>query len=445
MNKFLVDGGKSLKGEVKISGSKNAATKMIAASLLTAEEVVLDNVPQIGDVETILTMVRKLGGEAVWIDENKLRLVSPTLTDERLTQEITRTTRGAVALMAPMLVRFGRFSICAPGGDNKIGLRPINRHLEALAAFGAEIEEKEGCFIGQTRLGLKGAEINFKKITVMGTETAILAAVRAEGKTLITNAAAEPEVDALIAFLNQMGAKIYRSGERRIEIEGVTVLHGSQFSLPPDRIEAATFAVAAAVTGGEVDIQKIIPAHLTAFLAKLQKVGVNYEVGKESLRIWGSVETSLRSTDVETSPYPGFMTDWQSPFCVLLTQAAGVGHLHETIYLNRFEYTKELNRMGAKIEILKPSQGGFKARTDEEYDLEVSGEPLTLARITGPTPLAARRLNIPDLRAGATLVLAALAARGQSEILGLEEIDRGYENFEVKLAALGAKIERISS
>lgn len=442
MQRFVVEGGTGLKGTLNVSGSKNAAIKMIAASLLSSEEAVLSNVPNISDVEVILNMVRNLGTEVDWIDENKVRLKSPAPVSQKIPTEITRTTRSAIMLMAPLLARYGDFSICSPGGDG-IGVRPINRHLEALAAFGAEVSHRNGCYFGSTKTGLVGTELGFKKNTVMGTETAILAGVLASGKTVINNAAAEPEIDDLILFLNKMGAKIMRKEERTVEIEGVKVLHGATHEIMPDRNEAVTFALAGAVTRGDITISKIVPQHLTAFLAKIQKIGVSFEVGKNSLRVWVDKNIVFNPVDVETSPYPGFMTDWQQPFCVLLTQAQGVSHLYETIYLNRFEYSKELNRMGAKIELLKPSSRGFNPKTDEEYDIGVSGEPTTLAEITGPVSLVGRRLNIPDLRAGATLVIAALCAKGQSEILGIEHIDRGYENFEAKLSSLGAHIKRV--
>lgn len=444
MMRFIVEGGTPLKGSVNISGSKNAALKMIAASLLTAEEVVLENVPNISDIQVLIDVIKTLGCEAVWIDNNKLRLKSPTPVSERVPEEITRTTRSAVMLMAPLLVRFGRFSICSPGGD-AIGLRPINRHLTALRAFGAKIKLENGCYQGSAKLGLTGTEVSFNKITVMGTETAILAAVLAKGKSSINNAAAEPEVDDLIEFLNKMGAKVQRRLERTIEIEGVNVLHGASHEIIPDRNEVVTFALCAAVTRGDININRIITGHLTSMLAKLEKIGVSFVSTKESLRVWVEAEKVLNPIDLETTPHPGFMTDWQQPFTTLLTQAEGVSHVHETIYLNRFEYVRELNRMGAKIEILKPSQRGFKAQTDEEYDLGVRSEPETLAEITGPTPLNGRRLSIPDLRAGATLVLAALSASGKSEILGVEHVDRGYEDFDGKLRHLGAKIERLAS
>lgn len=443
MEKFIVEGSKPLKGSVRISGSKNAAIKMIAASLLTSEEIILSNVPNISDVETILDIVRSLGTEITWLDDNKIRLKSPSPVSQKISPEITRTTRSAVMLMAPLLARYGEFSMCMPGGDN-IGARPINRHVDALEKFGAQISFSDNCFVGATQTGLHGAEIEFKKNTVMGTETSILAAVLARGKTVINNAAAEPEVDDLIDFLNKMGAQISRKRERSIEIEGVSVLHSASHEVVPDRNEAATFAIAAAVTRGDVILTRLIPQHLTSLLSKLQKIGVNFEVDKRSLRVWVDPDTVLRPVDVETSPYPGFMTDWQQPFCIILTQANGVSHLHETIYLNRFGYVKELNRMGARIELVRPSQAGFEAKTDEEYDLETKEEPLTLAKITGPTVLLGQRLNIPDLRAGATLVIAALCAKGKSEIFGVEHIDRGYENFEKKLTQIGAKIERVN-
>ena len=441
MKRFVVEGGHPLKGSVVVSGAKNAVIKMIAASLLTSEEVILSNVPKISDVETILAMVRSFGTEAVWVDNNKLKLRSAQPEAEYLHSEITKTTRSGVMLMAPLLARYGKFSICAPGGD-AIGIRPINRHIEVLRSFGAEIVTEGQCFIGEAKMGLKGGDVGFSKNTVMGTEQAILAAVLATGKTLIRNAAAEPEIDDLIVLLSKMGAKVVRKEERLIEIEGVSLLHGASHEVIPDHNEAATFIIAAAVTRGDVIVSKIIPSHLLSLLAKLEKVGVTFESGKDQIRVWVEKGKDFSPIDIETGPYPGFKTDWQQPFCVLLTQCHGLSRVNETIYLNRFEYIKELNRMGAKIENLKPSQRGLKAKIDEEYDIEKQGEPETLVEITGPTQLIARRLSIPDLRAGATLVIAALGAKGSSEIFGVEQIDRGYEDFDGKLKKLGAKIER---
>jgi len=445
MQRFIINGGVPLKGQVQISGAKNAAIKMVAASLLTPHEVVLENIPRIDDVGVIVKIVENLGVKTEFLDEKVLGLNASEVFSSKIPHSLGVSSRSAVMAIGPLLARFGEVTIPEPGGC-RIGLRPIDRHLEALERLGAVVEHQQGVY-KITAPRLKGAEINFEKNTVMGTENILLAAVLAEGETVINNAAEEPEVDDLIALLLKMGAKIKRdeSDPRKIVIEGVRELSGARHRILPDRCEAVTFAIAAAATRGDVTLVNVRPLDLTAFTAKLEKMGVGFDIQKQSLRVWLDKGTSLKAVEIETAPHPGFMTDWQQPTGVLLAQADGESLIHETVYEERFGYIKELKRMGAKIKLLTPSEAGIAFDPQNyNFDLpEADEEPKSVAKVFGPTPLSGRKLQIPDLRAGAALVLAALAAEGQSEISGVEHIDRGYEKFDEKLRGLGAKIERV--
>lgn len=446
MQKFLIESSTPLKGQVQISGAKNVAIKMVAASLLTSEEVVLENIPRIDDVGVVVEIVRNLGVKTEFLDEHTLGLRADEVFSSTVPHSLGVKSRSAIITIGPLLTRFGEVTLPEPGGC-RIGLRPINRHLEALEKLGATVSHEGGVFkISAPRL--KGTTIKFDKNTVMGTENTILAAVLAEGETEILNSAEEPEVDELIALLNRMGARIKRdeNESRRIIIEGVRELGGARHRILPDRNEAVTFAVAAAATRGDVTIVDARPLELTAFLAKLEKMGVGFDIQGKNLRVWLEKTAVLQPVQIETAPHPGFMTDWQQPACVLLTQASGESLLHETVYEDRFEYVKELAKMGAKIKIMTPTKAGIAFEV-EKYSFDWAGEeePKAVAKISGPTPLSGCQLQIPDLRAGAALVLAALAAEDISEILGVEHIDRGYEKFDEKLRNLGAKIERVES
>jgi UDP-N-acetylglucosamine 1-carboxyvinyltransferase len=337
--------------------------------------------------------------------------------------EAAMKMRSSFILLGPLLTRFGRVIISNPGGD-RIGRRPVDLHVDAMRSLGAEIEYKNGYYFAQAPGGLKGARVTFPYVTVMGTENAMLAATLANGTTVIENAAQEPEVDDLATMLRGMGAQIERTAPHRLEIQGVDRLHGVEHTVLGDRLEAGTFAMAAAVTGGEITVRGVAPEHLGAFIGVLAGMGVSHEVFEDDgggLRVRGGDE--IQPADVETQPYPGFPTDLQAPLAVLMTQANGTSTIHETIYEDRLDYTMELVKMGAVIEIL-----------DERH-----------ASIAGPTPLHGREVEIADLRAGATLILAALAAAETSVISGVEHVDRGYEAIESKLVALGAQITRIDA
>jgi len=424
VQKFIVTGGTPLRGEVRIAGAKNAVLKMMAAVVLTDEACRLTNVPQISDVRIMARTMSDIGFDVERTDgaagEGVLEMRAGAADWLFVPLEAAMKMRSSFILLGPLLTRFGRVIISNPGGD-RIGRRPVDLHVEAMHTLGAEIEYKNGYYFAEAPSGLRGAHIEFPYITVMGTENAMLAATLAKGTTVISNAAQEPEVDDLVAMLRAMGAKIERTAPHRLEIEGVDRLHGVEHRVIGDRLEAGTFAIAAAVTGGDIAIRGVEPAHMGAFTETLVSMGVGVETTDDGLRVRAA--DAYRAADVETAPYPGFATDLQAPLAVLMTQADGVSSIHETIYEDRLDYTMELVKMGAVIEAL-----------DERW-----------ARIAGPTPLRGREVEIADLRAGATLILAALSASDTSVISGVEHVDRGYEAIESKLVALGAQITRIDA
>lgn len=424
MQKFVITGGVPLNGRVAIAGAKNAVLKMMAASVLTDERVRLTNVPGISDVATLRELMADIGFDAS-ADGDALELCAREAPWPFVPLEAGVKFRASFILLGPMLTRFGRVILPNPGGD-RIGRRPVDLHVAAMERLGATVEYKNGYYYASAPAGgLRGAHVEFPRVTVMGTENVLLAATLAHGTTVIDNAALEPEVDDLIALLRAMGARIERTDERRIEVEGVERLHGAEHRVLGDRLEAETFAIAAAITHGDVLLTGIDPTHLGAFLEVCDRMGLRCEADapEATLRIRAGNGRPLRAVDVRTAPYPGFATDYQAPLSVLLTQADGVSTVEETIFEDRLDHLHQLVKMGADVEVI-----------DEHR-----------ARITGPTPLHGAEVAIADLRAGATLVLAALVARGTSVISGIEHIDRGYERIEGKLVELGAKISRIEA
>jgi len=423
MQKFIVTGGVPLRGEVRIAGAKNAVLKMMAAAALTDERCVLHNVPRISDVQILRGTMTDIGFSVGPVGESSLEIKASAADWLFVPLEAAMKMRSSFILLGPLLTRFGRVIISNPGGD-RIGRRPVDLHVEAMRALGAEIEYKNGYYFALAPGGLRGARIAFPYVTVMGTENAILAATLARGTTVIDNAAREPEVDDLVEMVRAMGARIERTAPHRLEIEGVDRLHGVEHHVIGDRLEAGTFAIAAAVTGGDIAVKGADPSHLGAFLEVLTGMGVSFETFATDgggIRVRGG--GGIRPADIETQPYPGYATDLQAPLAVLMTQADGVSTIHETIYEDRLDYVMELVKMGAVIEI-----------TDERH-----------AHVAGPTPLHGREVEIADLRAGATLILAALSAAETSVISGVEHVDRGYEAIESKLVSLGAQITRIDA
>lgn len=440
MDKFIVNGGKKLEGEIQVSGSKNVALKALVAACLTDEEVIIDNIPLISDLFVITDIIGDLGGE-IDFQNHTISLNLKEFKTKRISLERAAEVRASALLMAPLLVRTGEAVIPNPGGC-RIGARPIDRTIEGLRKMGADIEyrSQDGFFYMKAPNGLNGIEYEFKKSTHTGTETLILSAVLAKGKTILRNAAQEPEIDELISFLNKMGAKVKRVKERSIEIDGVSKLSGAKLRIGPDRNEAITYAVAAIITKGDVFIKGLIENDVSVFVDKLEKIGAGVERKKDGMRFF--YKGPIHAIDIETSIYPGFMTDWQAPWAVLMTQANGTSIIHERVYESRFGYVSELQKMGAEINLFNPKVES--PETFYEFNIEDDQPSNNHAiEIKGPTQLHNGVLTISDLRAGATLVLAALAAQGESVILEVYHLDRGYEEFENRLNSLGADIIRV--
>ncbi len=439
MDTFIVDGGSSLKGTIEISGAKNVALKATIASLLTDEELILHNIPVIRDVTYILEMLKAMG-TSVTTNDHTVRLKNGHVTDTTVPLEVGARLRTSSMVIGPLLARYGKAKIPNPGGC-RLGARPIDRHIEGLRLMGADIGyySEDGYYHAKAEK-LRGATITFPKNTHTGTETLILAAVLAGGQTILKNAAAEVEIDDLIALLNSMGAHITRTKPREIVIDGVSRLHGTEYSIMPDRNEEVTFAVAAGLTHGAITISGSQREHLAPFLAAWRQAGGNItEVDKTTTRY--SLSGSLKPTDIVTKPHPGFMTDWQGPWAVLMTQAKGISAIHETVFESRFSYVRELQKMGATIEFFDPNVPNPQDFYNFNWKDRVEGSHQAV-QITGPTKLHNAVVEMSDLRAGATLLLGSLVAEGRSYIHGVEQIDRGYEKIEERLTALGARVIR---
>lgn len=436
MEIFSVEGGYSLRGEVKVSGAKNVALKVLIASLLTDEDVVIDNIPLISDVFSLIEVLRDLGVKiTIEEDRHRIRVNALQIKMTSITSLKFSKLRASFLLLIPLLVRFGEVELPFSGGD-KIGVRPINRTLEGLQKMGAEVTYLEKTYLVKSKK-LTGTTYRFEKNTHTGTEALVMAAVLAQGQTVLENASQEPEVDELIRLLVSMGAQIKRRG-RTVVITGVKVLSGGKIEIMSDRNEIVTFAAATLFTSGNVTIENVEHVHLEHFYKNLQLTGAQITKKTTSLHV-NAENNFLKATRVKTSPHPGFMTDWQAPWAVLMTKAQGVSVVHETVFEKRFDYIEELIKMGAKIELFNPLvKDPYKVYNfDQVHYLGFHA-----IKIFGPQKLLGTELVIPDLRAGATLVLAALGAEGQSILLGIEHIDRGYEKFEQRLSQLGAKIKR---
>ena len=416
MEKIWIKGGRTLQGRVKISGAKNAALPAIAASLLTEDEVILKNVPHVQDVFTILSLIEELGGKYE-LKDHEIVLKVENIKSFEAPYDLVKTMRASILVLGPLLARYGKAIVALPGGC-AIGSRPIDLHIHGLEKLGANLKLEHG-YIKAKAKRLKGAEIEFSKVTVTGTENLIMAACLAKGETVLKNCAKEPEVSDLCNLLISMGAKIEGVGSDTIRIQGVKELKGTTHYVIPDRIEAGTFIVAGAITGGEIVIDNIYPQHLEAVIEKIKFAGVNIEtIDNHTLKIKRGSE--IRPQDVTTSPYPGFPTDMQAQFMVLMTQANGISIITETIFDRRFLHVNELLRLGANIEVI-----GDKAI------------------VRGKTILSGAEVIATDLRASASLVLAGLIAKGETLVTQIHHLDRGYEKIEKKLSQLGAQIKRI--
>jgi len=428
---YIVNGGKPLHGTVRVSGAKNAATKQLVAALLTDSEVVLRNVPAIGDVDATIELLQGLG---VKIDrrDDQVSVSAKSTKNGDVVSAFSRKNRIPILLIGPLLHRFGEARIPMLGGC-KIGARPVDIHLEGFKKMGAEIICEEDCYLIKAAK-LKGAMIELRFPSVGATENLMLAAVRAEGTTTISNAAIEPEIMDTAKLLQSMGAIINLEANRTWVIEGVPELSGADHSVIPDRIEAASFAITAAITGGEVFVENARQDHLLSFLNAIRRVGVPFEIRPNGILFKSAAK--YNPITLETDVHPGFMTDWQQPFAMLLTQADGVSIVHETVFEDRFGYTEALNKMGAQIQLHSDCLGSKECRYKHQ-NFKHS------CIVVGPTPLTAAEITIPDLRAGFSYILAALMAHGQSKVTGIEHIERGYENIIEKLKSIGADISRV--
>lgn len=429
---FKITGGTPLHGEVAISGAKNAASKMMIASLLTDEPVILRNVPRQQETEITQEIITSVGAQTEWIDGHSLRAQTHEVSSNSV-RELSRKNRVSVLALAPLLHRTGEAFVPLVGGD-KIGPRPVDFHMSTLIAMGASISEQPDGYHARVNGRLKGTLIKFPYPSVMATESSILAGVLADGRTVIRNAAMEPEVKALIMMLQNMGAIIQVNANRSIEIVGVEKMHGAEATVIPDRMEAASFACMALGTHGEIFVRGARHEHMITFLNAVRRIGGRYEVREDGIEFDGSDE--LRGIEMETDTHPGFMTDWQQPFVVVLTQAKGMSVVHETVYEERFGYTDALKRMGADITLFSNCLGEITCRfKGQNYKHS--------AVITGPSKLHAEQVEVPDIRAGLAFVVAALVAQDTSTLTGIHHLDRGYERLEEKLKGVGARIERI--
>lgn len=433
----MIRGGTPLRGCVRAGGAKNASYKLMIAALLGSDESRLLNLPNISDVTMVSEVMQSLGAEVVSAGEQTLFIRPQGLNSAQIATEYGEASRASTLFLGPLLAKFGRAELPLPGGD-KIGKRPLERHLDGLQAMGVTLTQENGILLAQTQ-GLKGTTYRFNKNTHTGTETLILAAVLAQGKTVLENAAEEPEVDDLITFLNAMGARIRRRAFRVIEIEGVTHLTGAIHKIMPDRNEVVSYACGAIASKGDIVVENARAEDLTAFLTKLQEAGAGFEVGQYGIRFF--YQGALRATDVETQIHPGFMTDWQPLWATLVCQAEGDSIIHETVMQNRFQYVETLVKMGAKILPLQPRV----PNPDEFYNFEwADSQPndIHAIKISGPTLFLGGEFAVHDLRAGATTLLAAISGTGTTTLHQIEQIERGYQNLETKLRSLGANIER---
>lgn len=417
MEKFVIKGGRILNGEVEISGAKNAAVAIIPAVILSDEACVLENVPQISDVSISLRILIEMGADVKFLDKNTVRIDATGITEPIVPYEMAKHMRASYYFLGTLLGKFRRARVAMPGGCY-LGDRPIDQHLKAFTALGAECALDHG-MIDIHAENLIGSQIYFDMVTVGATINTMLAAVKATGMTVIENAAKEPHIVDLANFLNSMGADIMGAGTDVIKIRGVKKLKGATYAIIPDQIEAGTFMIAAAATKGNVLVKNVIPKHLESITAKLEKIGVTVEEFDDAVRI--SVDGPLVKTSIKTMPHPGFPTDMQPQISTLLCLAEGTSIVTEGIFDNRFRYVDELRRMGANI--------------------SVDGK---VAVIEGVGSLMGAPVTAPDLRAGAALVIAGLAAKGVTEIEDIYHIERGYECFEEKLRKLGADIEKKS-
>lgn len=418
MEQYIIKGGSPLVGEVEIGGAKNAALAILAAAIMTDETVTIDNLPDVNDINVLLEAMEGIGAQIQRVDRHTVKINGSTIGDFSIDYDYIKKIRASYYLLGALLGKYNKAEVALPGGCN-IGSRPIDQHLKGFRALGAEVEIEHGKILAEAET-LKGTHLYFDVVSVGATINVMMAAAMADGLTILENVAKEPHVVDVANFLNSMGANIKGAGTDVIKIRGVQKLHKTEYSIIPDQIEAGTFMFAAAATGGDITVRNVIPKHLEATTAKLEEIGCEVEEFDDAVRVRAGKE--LRRTNVKTLPYPGYPTDMQPQIAVTLALAEGTSIVTESIFENRFKYADELSRMGANI--------------------KVEGNT---AIIDGVKKLTGARVSAPDLRAGAALVIAGLAAEGFTIVDDIVYIQRGYENFEEKLRSLGAEIEKVSN
>ncbi len=430
--KFIINGGNPLRGVIKVAGAKNSATKLIVASLLTKDKCIFYNSPnKIKDLQ-VTTQICSLLGSKIKIGNGTLEIQTKEISNGVIDQELGNSTRIAILLAGPLVHRLGKAEIPIPGGC-RIGSRPVNLHIEGLKKLGCNVSMNDTHYVFEAD-SLKGAEIKLDFPSVGATENILIASIFAKGRTIISNAAVEPEIIDLIKFLQKMGAIIEISTDRKIIIEGVKKLYGATHRVIPDRNEAASFACAAIASKGDIIVEDAVQGDLITFLNTIRRVGAEYQVVENGIRFY--YKCKLKPIAIETNVHPGFMTDWQQPFAILMTQANGISIIHETVYEKRFGYVEELKKMGAEIELYNNCLGGLPCRF-------ASSQYYHSAVIKGPSKLKGAEINIPDLRAGFSYLIAGIIAEGESVINGAVYIDRGYEDIDIKFRNLGADIRRV--
>lgn len=438
MSGVIVEGGAPLLGTVQVSGTRNSALKLIAAAMFSNDDVIIQNVPKIGAIEDDIGMIKLLGGKAEWAGTGRLILNGSGITSHEIPLDVGSKYRTSVLLVPPLLFRFGKASL--PKFKPLSGeISNINRTLEAWKSLGITVEEDESYYYISSS-SATASHINFKIPSHLATDIAIMTASFLSGESEIHNASEESEIEDLIGLINSMGGEVVRTEPRVIKVKGVNIFKGASCSVQSDKIEAAIFAMAALLTKGNLEIRNIDRNVMIPLVNFLTKIGARYELSQNVLKIWRHGE-ELQAANLTIAPTPGFISDWQSTATLLLTQCSGESLIHDTVYTDRFGYTKDLNRMGAKIELLRPSEVGIApAISDDGYDIDKQGEPYTVAKTNGPVKLKGEKLDIADFRFGPVHLLAGLVAEGRSDIDGIDIVDGYIENFSIKLKNLGANI-----
>jgi len=435
---IIVEGASPLVGSVKISGAKNSALKLLSLALHSNEDSVIDNVPHIDNVISDIEIIKSVGGTVEWLGSNRLMVNGSKMNSYEIPYDIGSGQRTCILLAGPLLFRFGK-AIIPKFKRAGYSSNPINRHIDMWKSLGINIEE-DSKYVYLSSEKISSGTINFKIPSHMATDNAILSSIFIQGETVINNASEESEIDDLLAASCLMGADVKRTDPKTILVNGNNILKGFKYSIQGDKTEAATLAAAAILTRGNIEIKGIEKSVFIPFANFLTKIGARFEFTDNGVKVWRHDE-SINSSQVNISPTPGFIPDWQPLAVLILNQAEGVSYVHDTVYTDRFEYIKDLNRMGAEIELIKPSSiNNLPIVSDDSYNIKEEGEPLSVAKITGPKKLRGERLQILDFKNGAVLLLAALSAEGKSEIIGVENIEEYFESFLTKIKSLGAKI-----